>query len=385
MSSSDRKYASLARSLERRLRAGQWGSDQPLPSNRNLVREFGVSLVTVRSALDQLGQRGLLRRVPGIGIFADHAALARTAEEGEVNPYGRSRLLAPDELAGLVVAVVGHRWQRDAQHANLCWERLVRGAEFAVSHGGGRSRLLLVPPDSPETPAAWLGRLQEVGANAVLAMGDRWHGGQQEALVAQLRQRGVPMVQVYGSFTPPLATHTITVDSARGIQQAVAHLRALGHQRLGYVGWDEEWEWLRLRQQTFRALVPTGPVLRLPKSGPTSAAHRQAITPLARTCTALVCANDDLAAIAHAALTAAGHAVPGDVALTGFDDDTAFRELELTTVGLPLEEVSVAAVGLLARALTEDLAEAVHHLQLAPRLLARQTTAPPRSGAAPTP
>ena len=44
----------------------------PAPSERELVRQFGVARMTVRQALDTLVADGLLERVPGRGTFVTH-------------------------------------------------------------------------------------------------------------------------------------------------------------------------------------------------------------------------------------------------------------------------------------------------------------------------
>ncbi len=40
-----------------------------LPSQRELCKEFNTSLMTIRRVLDELNREGLIRSIPGKGIF----------------------------------------------------------------------------------------------------------------------------------------------------------------------------------------------------------------------------------------------------------------------------------------------------------------------------
>ncbi|WP_213878978.1 GntR family transcriptional regulator [Pseudomonas sp. dw_358] len=62
-------YLQLARNLEAAIHAGQWKSDQALPSERSLSEDLNISRVTARKALDVLEQQGLIRRNQGSGTF----------------------------------------------------------------------------------------------------------------------------------------------------------------------------------------------------------------------------------------------------------------------------------------------------------------------------
>eukprot|EP01030_Chromulinospumella_sphaerica_P012391 gene12391-12179_t len=62
-------YLQLARNLEAAIHAGQWKSEQALPSERVLSEQLGISRVTARKALEVLFAQGLIRRSQGSGTF----------------------------------------------------------------------------------------------------------------------------------------------------------------------------------------------------------------------------------------------------------------------------------------------------------------------------
>ena len=60
--------------LEREIRAGQYPSAEPMPSEDAIAQRFGVSRVTVRHAMSLLVERGLVTRQRGKGTFASEQA-----------------------------------------------------------------------------------------------------------------------------------------------------------------------------------------------------------------------------------------------------------------------------------------------------------------------
>lgn len=63
-------YLRIHEELRARILAGHYEHDGPLPSQRALSAEFGVTVMTVRQAIELLKDEGLLLTRPGTGTFA---------------------------------------------------------------------------------------------------------------------------------------------------------------------------------------------------------------------------------------------------------------------------------------------------------------------------
>jgi GntR family histidine utilization transcriptional repressor len=70
-------YARVKQHLKQGLAAGRWPAGAQMPSEAELVAQFGVSRMTVNRALRELQGEGLIERVQGVGTFA--AQLGRIA------------------------------------------------------------------------------------------------------------------------------------------------------------------------------------------------------------------------------------------------------------------------------------------------------------------
>ncbi len=63
-------FARVKQHLKDRLAAGDWPPGAQVPSEAELVAQFGVSRMTVNRALKELQAEGLVERVQGVGTFA---------------------------------------------------------------------------------------------------------------------------------------------------------------------------------------------------------------------------------------------------------------------------------------------------------------------------
>ena len=63
------RYHRIADALRQRIREGEWVPGAPLPNQRRLARDFGVTLMTLRQALELLERDDLITRRHGLGTF----------------------------------------------------------------------------------------------------------------------------------------------------------------------------------------------------------------------------------------------------------------------------------------------------------------------------
>jgi GntR family transcriptional regulator len=87
------RYHRIAESLRERIGSGEWAAGAPLPNQRRLARDFGVTLMTLRQALELLERDHLITRRHGLGTFVaaptiDYEILKLRRFAGELSAQG---------------------------------------------------------------------------------------------------------------------------------------------------------------------------------------------------------------------------------------------------------------------------------------------------------
>jgi DNA-binding GntR family transcriptional regulator len=62
-------YVQVADAIETRINDGDLQPNRPVPSENQLVQEYGIARGTARKAIDLLRERGLVTTVVGRGTF----------------------------------------------------------------------------------------------------------------------------------------------------------------------------------------------------------------------------------------------------------------------------------------------------------------------------
>jgi LacI family transcriptional regulator, galactose operon repressor len=179
---------------------------------------------------------------------------------------------------------------------------------------------------------------------------------------------------------------SISMDAAPGLDAAIAHLHALGHRRIGFLG-GPSGSWSNRQRLRHLAAGCAARGIRLVELGPYEprfpGGYRAADEALAADVTAVFAYNDLVALGAMARLAARGVRVPDEMSVMGFDDVpmAAMVSPPLTTVAVPIDAVAQAAAAMLLSLLAAQPAQRPTGVDLATRLLIRSTTAPARETA----
>lgn len=177
----------------------------------------------------------------------------------------------------------------------------------------------------------------------------------------------------------------VSAANSAGATQAVGHLVALGHRRIAAITGPAGWMATEERRRGYHAALAAAGVMpdatleiesNFLLSGGVEAAAE--LLEGANPPTAIFAFNDQLAIGAMQAAHARGLRMPEDLSLVGFDDtfEAAIVTPALTTVRQPLVEMGRMAVSLLGRLLENRPFDALH-VELATKLIVRESTAPP--------
>jgi len=316
------------------------------PTIYDVARVAGVSIASVSRVLN--GQRNprpetrdrVQRAVDELGFIPDGAARALSARLKEVVGIVVRRPLA----VGAVDGDTEGAFSDEAESLQFP-DMLNRGIERAAQLRGFDLLVRSVDVDDHD-PGARITALARKSDGLILH--DRLLDPDQLSLLS----RKVPLVTIAGVATP--TTANVRSDNGAGIRDLARHLiYDHGYRTLGYLGGYGDSPDSLARQRALAAEVESaGAVLH---SGPGwqgnyYAAGGAAVTqklltggePLPRV---IVCANDQTALGVMYVLRRHGVDVPGEVAVTGFDDIPMARHLHprLTTVRQPIGELGGTA------------------------------------------
>ncbi|WP_370286410.1 GntR family transcriptional regulator [Pseudooceanicola nanhaiensis] len=99
-------YLRLRDDIARRIAAGEWRPDEALPSDNRLAAEHALSVGTVRKALQQLSDEGLLERRQGAGTFLRKPAFDATLFRFfQVHEHGAEKSIPSSQLISRELAI----------------------------------------------------------------------------------------------------------------------------------------------------------------------------------------------------------------------------------------------------------------------------------------
>ncbi|MBL1121000.1 GntR family transcriptional regulator [Streptomyces sp. 110] len=354
------KYLHIAKRLRMNIENGLWAPGTQLPVERELAETLSVSINTVRRAVGELVDKGLVQRRQGAGTFVMPVAES-SAGTSAAAPVGR-------RLIGVLVPSTTYYYPRVVDGI----QRVLRDAGVGVVLASSKYDLAIERDE--------LRAIRDSGVQGLLLVPNLHLMTDPQGYVDDLRDLPLPYVLVErrpSAPEPDDPTSYVGTDHGGGVCLALRHLRGLGHRRVGHLG--------RLRTGT-SAFVAQGfddATALLGLDAVDDAVDRREvwtgaeIAAYVRCCaaagvTAVFCHGDRDAAALVVEARRQGLTVPDDLAVVAYDDEVAeVGDVPLTAVSPPKSEVGALAAQLLLRRMEAGDDALCHRVEIQPRLVVR--------------
>jgi LacI family transcriptional regulator len=204
----------------------------------------------------------------------------------------------------------------------------------------GRSVLILATHGRPDSARQALELAGRVDGMAIAP------GTVPDHVVTRIVARGVPVVLVARDPLP--GVDAVNTENRATARRLADHLVKHGYTRIGFLGDpdaspDAAGRYAGLVDRLRVAGLPAPPVVRCEFDIDAGEAAAGELLAGRTRPQALVCANDEIALGVLTAAERAGLRVPGDLAVTGWDDVMAARFARLTTVRQPMRQLGATA------------------------------------------
>ena len=210
------QYERLRRALLDGIESGRWVVGGLLPTESELTDAFAVSRITVRRALQELRNAGVVETARGRRTRVIRAAPQRAA--------------AVDGVAGIQVVTLSVPWLASE---NIL--AMMRGAE-QILRPAGWTAVVTCTDNDPEREARQAGQARRIGVAGLIVYPAQ--GWANSGVFRGLAGRDLPLVYL-GRYHPEVEADRVVVDNVGGAAAAVAHLLALGHRRIAFVNGQE--------------------------------------------------------------------------------------------------------------------------------------------------
>ena len=303
---------------------------------RDVASRAGVSVATVSRALNRSGpvREATRRRIEE----------AVKALRYRPNSAARSLITRRTRLLGVLLPDL---------HGEF-FSELIRGIDHAAQMGGYHLLLSSSHDNANDLEVALEGMHGRLDGLIVMAP------KVEARVLGPLLPANLPIV-LLNSAASGLECDALRIDSFGGARELVVHLAGHGHRRIGIINGPPRNFDAEERLRGYHAALDTAGLQRderLEVAGDFTAsggylAGQQLLAVRPRP-TAIFATNDAMAMGALSAMLDAGVAVPGDMALAGFDDvsSTQYTIPALTSVRGPISELGARAVARLAAAVS---------------------------------
>jgi len=343
------KREAARKEIEGWIRAGEYGPGEKLPSILKMAERLGVSDQSVRKAVSDLSEAGLVRSVNGVGVF--------------VREPGGQRGSKFMILAGRQPSPPG---TDPRPEAFLDWEvhnGVLRGLKDA-----GAEPFWQVVTGAKDEPRALAQQFKEQELAGLISFRATFNG----FLDSTVHAIGAHRVVSTHWSEAPCTLNEVRVRIQPAIYAALDRALELGHRNLAmFYGGNMAEFWSHAeRFRIFTAFcaergLPIGAGCMVATDGRAMDAYRATLRLLEANSdvTLIFSCNDERATGVLEALRDRGLTPGREVSVIGYDDMPGAAQLDLATVRPPREEVGRQAVALLMRTIEEKKTNQKHWLE----------------------
>lgn len=375
-----RSIASWLAAQRRQTRFGQAGAPEPKaamtpiarsnrrPSIQDVATRAGVSVSTVSNYLNSKGRMSAATR--------ERIRTAVEAINFAPNFHVRAIRLHRTRIIGVIIFGLG---DLDSSAGRTISPAILSGIDLAAD--AVRHDILLYTgwTESPDRMSA--DRLLDGHIDGLVWAAPRM----EEPVLERVAEAGVPLVALLSRHVPENVGY-VNVDNIAGMHLLVNHLAQMGRRRIAYVGPAHSSDFIDRRDGFRQALSAAGltwdPRIEIaPEQNiwdwPSYGGPIEGLLGLKDRPTAIITADDGLAAVAIEAIHRQGLRIPKDVAVTGFNDIPEATRLAggLTTIRQDFRKIGMVGVERLI-ALIEGSPVEECRVSVPPELVVRGTSSP---------
>jgi len=330
------KYYQLKEYLKDAIRRGKISPGAQLPSENTLVQQFAVSRHTVRQAIGELENEGLVYREQGRGTFCAFPEKAKAGKIAVVTTY-ISDYIFPAMIGGIEEVTSGAGYSLILANTNN--DKVKEAQCLEVLLNDDIVGFLIEPTKSVK---------ENVNSH----------------YYRELEKRGIPYLMLNAVY-PELDPAYVIMDDEAGGYVITNYVLQLGHRLVAGIFKADDRQGVNRQAGFERALAGAG----LTPSGDLVGNYeteerdfypyqfaRRVLQQAARP-SCIVCYNDQIALQVLQGIRDEGLRVPEDISLVGYDDSSlaVASEVKLTTIRHPKAEMGRQAARLLLGMLAERM------------------------------
>ncbi|MEC1620513.1 arabinose utilization transcriptional regulator AraR [Bacillus mojavensis] len=324
------KYAQIKEEISSWINQGKILPDQKIPTENELMQQFGVSRHTIRKAIGDLVSQGLLYSVQGGGTFV----ASRSAKSA----------LHSNKTIGVLTTYI----------SDYIFPSIIRGIESYLSEQG-YSMLLTSTNNNPDNERRGLENLLSQHIDGLIV--EPTKSALQTPNIGyylNLEKNGIPFAMINASYAE-LAAPSFTLDDVKGGMMAAEHLLSLGHTHMMGIFKADDTQGVKRMNGFIQAhreheLFPSPDMI---VTFTTEEKESKLLEKVKETLeknsknmpTAILCYNDEIALKVIDMLREMDIKVPEDISIVGYDDShfAQISEVKLTSVKHPKSVLGKAA------------------------------------------